>query len=113
LHAALWPLVDVPTWIRVSAERAVSRARGGSCSMPLAAHAVLTGDVLQVRAAWGDPEGQPVLVQAQAQATLALPGAGAAPWGNLTDQAALQPLLAQAAALGDAVATQLRAGGAR
>ena len=29
-----------PTWLAVHAERAVSRALGGSCSMPLAAHAV-------------------------------------------------------------------------
>ena len=110
LRAALWPLVHVPTWIRVSAERAVSRAMGGSCSMPLAAHAVLTGDVLTVRAAWGDPDGQPMLVQTQAEATLSV---SAAQWGDLPDLAALQPLLTQAAALGDAVATQLRAGGAR
>jgi hypothetical protein len=34
---ALAPLAHQPTWLAVAAERAVSRAMGGSCSMPLAA----------------------------------------------------------------------------
>ena len=37
--AALKPLAHDSTWLTVTAERAVSRAMGGSCSMPLAAHA--------------------------------------------------------------------------
>ncbi len=41
---ALAPLAHMPTWLTVTAERAVSRAMGGSCSMPLAAHGTLTGD---------------------------------------------------------------------
>ncbi|MEY4652083.1 MAG: hypothetical protein RI884_664 [Pseudomonadota bacterium] len=90
----LAPLAHSPTWLAVAAERAVSRAMGGSCSMPLAAHARFTaGDTLDLRAAWGDPDGQATLVQVQASA-------------NVTD-------LAQAAALGLQVADQLRAGGAR
>ncbi len=56
LKALLAPLVHMPTWLRVAAERAVSRAMGGSCSMPLAAHAVLDGDQLSLQAAWGDPQ---------------------------------------------------------
>ncbi|MEI6598748.1 MAG: hypothetical protein WCL22_06935, partial [bacterium] len=52
--AALASLVHQPTWLRVEAERAVSRAMGGSCSMPLAAHAVLHGDILDLHAAWGN-----------------------------------------------------------
>ncbi len=32
-------MTDTPTWLAVHAERAVSRALGGSCSVPLAAHA--------------------------------------------------------------------------
>jgi hydroxymethylbilane synthase len=40
LLALFAPLIDRPTWLAVHAERAVSRALGGSCSMPLAAHAV-------------------------------------------------------------------------
>ncbi len=66
LRALLAPLADAPSWRRVAAERAVSRAMGGSCSMPLAAHAVIEQGVLQLRAAWGDPEGTAQLVTAQA-----------------------------------------------
>ena len=61
---ALQPLVHNTSWLAVAAERAVSRAMGGSCSMPLAAHATLAGDVLSLRAAWGDPEGSTQLVNA-------------------------------------------------
>ncbi len=53
LPAALAPLGHQPTWLAVAAERAVSQAMGGSCSMPLAAHAVWQGDQLQLEAAWG------------------------------------------------------------
>jgi hydroxymethylbilane synthase len=56
LAAALAPLAHLPTWMAVSAERAVSRAMGGSCSMPLAAHAVWDGVQLRLNAAWGEPE---------------------------------------------------------
>ena len=56
LVAALAPLAHLPTWMAVSAERAVSRAMGGSCSMPLAAHAVWDGAQLRLNAAWGEPE---------------------------------------------------------
>jgi len=58
LIAALAPLVHMPTWLRVAAERTVSRAMGGSCSMPLAAYAHwLDDETLALRAAWGDPQG--------------------------------------------------------
>jgi hydroxymethylbilane synthase len=56
LRATLAALVHRPTWLAVHAERAVSRALGGSCSMPLAAHAVWHGDVLRIDAALGDGE---------------------------------------------------------
>jgi hydroxymethylbilane synthase len=56
LVTALAPLAHLPTWMAVSAERAVSRAMGGSCSMPLAAHAVWDGVQLRLNAAWGEPE---------------------------------------------------------
>lgn len=68
--AALQCLVHQPTWLAVSAERAVSRVMGGSCSMPLAAYATLDGDVLHIRATWGDPDGVLPLVHAQATATV-------------------------------------------
>jgi len=65
---ALQFLLHTPTWLAVSAERAVSRVMGGSCSMPLAAYATLQGDELSIRATWGDPEGVLPLVHAQAKA---------------------------------------------
>ncbi len=49
----LGTLTDRPTWLAVHAERAVSRALGGSCSMPLAAHATWAGDTLTLHAALG------------------------------------------------------------
>jgi len=62
VEAALQHLVHQPTWLAVRAERAVSRMMGGSCSMPLAAYATISGDELHIRAAWGDAEGiQPVV----------------------------------------------------
>ena len=90
---ALAPLAHLTTWLTVAAERAVSRAMGGSCSMPLAAHGTFTQGVLQLDAAWGDPEDKAPLVRAQASAPVTT--------------------LAQAEALGDAIAQRLRAGGAR
>jgi hydroxymethylbilane synthase len=90
--AALAPLVHQSTWLCVAAERAVSRAMGGSCSMPLAAHAQFDGEYLQLRAAWGDPERAGELVRAQAA-------------GVIAD-------LGQAVALGEQVAARLLAGGA-
>ena len=90
---ALAPLAHQPTWLTVAAERAVSRAMGGSCSMPLAAHGTITDGVLQLDAAWGDIDGQAPLVRAHIS-------------GPATT-------LAQAEALGDTVAQRLRAGGAR
>jgi hydroxymethylbilane synthase len=63
--AALKPLAHDSTWLTVTAERAVSRAMGGSCSMPLAAHATYDNGELHLRAAWGDAEGASALVQAE------------------------------------------------
>jgi hydroxymethylbilane synthase len=65
---ALATLAHFETWLAVSAERAVSRTMGGSCSMPLAAHATLSGDTLTLDAAWGDPEGVLALVCVQQSA---------------------------------------------
>jgi hydroxymethylbilane synthase len=92
LRDVLAPLVDENTWLRVAAERAVSRAMGGSCSMPLAAHATLTDGVLTLKAAWGDPLGNGVLVTAQA--------------------AVNNPVHASAEQLGKQVANSLRQAGA-
>jgi hydroxymethylbilane synthase len=70
--AALAPLGHQPTWWAVLAERAVSRAMGGSCSMPLAAFTTWLGEPgpdggeLRLDAAWGDPEGREALVRVHA-----------------------------------------------
>ncbi len=55
LGERLATLTHRPTWLAVHAERAVSRALGGSCSMPLAAHAVWRDGVLELDAALGHP----------------------------------------------------------
>jgi hydroxymethylbilane synthase len=44
-----------PTWLAVQAERAVSRALGGSCSMPLAVHGSWRADRLWLRVVLGHP----------------------------------------------------------
>lgn len=93
LRLALQSLVDMPTWLRVTAERAVSRGMGGSCSVPLAAYATLEGDTLFIRAAWGDPDGQLPLVRAE--------------------QRAVVTTLAQADAVGLSIAQALQAAGAQ
>jgi hydroxymethylbilane synthase len=53
LRATLATLTHAPTWLAVHAERAVSRALGGSCSVPLAAFGRWEGDALVLRAALG------------------------------------------------------------
>jgi len=65
---ALAPLVHHDTWLCIAAERAVSRAMGGSCSMPLAAFATLSQGVLVLQAAWGDVAGRLPLVRVSQQA---------------------------------------------
>ncbi|HOV19581.1 hydroxymethylbilane synthase [Ottowia sp.] len=92
LLAALAPLADAHAWLTTAAERAVSRAMGGSCSMPLAAHATLEAGQMHLRAAWGEPEGAPQLVRTDERATIRSP--------------------ADAQALGERVAAALRAAGA-
>jgi hydroxymethylbilane synthase len=50
-HIQQWlaPLMDLPTLLAVSAERMVSRQLGGSCEVPLAAHAVWDQNRMQIR----------------------------------------------------------------
>jgi hydroxymethylbilane synthase len=113
LIAALATLAHQPTWLAVTAERTVSRAMGGSCSMPLAAFVTgMTpvaedggstedcGATVQLNAAWGDP--------ATAEAGSDVPPA---PLVQVR-QSALVRNFAEAEALGEAVAAELRAGGA-
>jgi len=93
----LAPLAHMPTWLAVAAERTVSRAMGGSCSMPLAAFATWADGgaqlQLQLRAAWGDVEGHLPLVQVHVAGVVAS--------------------LAEAEALGQQAADLLRAQGAQ
>jgi hydroxymethylbilane synthase len=96
LIAALAPLVHQPTWLAVTAERAVSRSMGGSCSMPLAAHATWSGSELTIQAAWGEPdEAEPIGPLVRAELTRHI--------GDLS----------RATALGEQVAALLCEGGAR
>jgi len=93
LLALLAPLAHRPSWLATAAERAVSRAMGGSCSMPLAAYAQWhTDGSLRIDAAWGDPEGGATLARAHEEGEVAS--------------------LDQAEALGARVAQTLRRAGA-
>ena len=74
LRRMLDPLGHVPTALAVEAERAVSRALGGSCSMPLAAFAQWNGDSLRLRVVLGHPERtDAALLRADLAATVAEP----------------------------------------
>src|SRR4051812_30816465 len=60
----LAPLMHRQDALAATSERAVSRAMGGSCSMPLAAHARWQPDgSLRIEAAWGDVDGGSALVR--------------------------------------------------
>ena len=65
-------LAHAPTWLAAAAERAVSRELGGSCSMPLAAHAVWAADGrLTLSAALGHPtQPERALLRAETAATV-------------------------------------------
>lgn len=56
LMSQLDTLTHRQTSLSIQAERAVSRALGGSCSMPLAAYAQWRGDTLVLKAVLGHPE---------------------------------------------------------
>ena len=72
LTAHLEALAHRPTWLAAAAERAVSRELGGSCSMPLAAHAVWAADgQLTLSVALGHPiEPERALLRAGSRATV-------------------------------------------
>ncbi|WP_211945554.1 hydroxymethylbilane synthase [Cupriavidus yeoncheonensis] len=91
IAAWLAPLNHQPTALAVTAERAVSRMLGGSCQVPLAAHARWDGDQLRLDAFVAMPDGT-----RQTRATAAGPA----------------PDAAAAAALGESVARDLLSQGA-
>ena len=104
LIEALATLAHPPTWLAVTAERTVSRAMGGSCSMPLASFVTAgSGGALRLDAAWGEP--------ATADALSGAHQAAPAPLVHARHTAVVKTF-ADAEALGEAVAAQLRAGGA-
>ena len=109
LLEALAPLAHRATWLAVTAERCVSRAMGGSCSMPLAAYSqgptTTSGQDMQhmqLDAAWGDPAS----VDAGGDANVLLKPL------VFASATAVVRSFGEAEALGEAVAAQLRAGGA-
>ena len=111
LLQALATLAHQPTWLAVTAERTVSRAMGGSCSMPLAAFIQFTrglatdgsGHEMQLNAAWGEP--------ASADASAGALAVPPTPLVQVSKTATVRTF-EEAEALGEAVAAQLRAGGA-
>ena len=56
----LAPLNDMPTLLAVSAERMVSRQLGGSCEVPLAAHAVWDQNQMQIRSFVASTDGKAI-----------------------------------------------------
>ncbi|WP_407851059.1 hydroxymethylbilane synthase [Bordetella petrii] len=89
LRAWLAPLACADTTACVVAERAVSRALGGSCQVPLAAYAQIAGDTLSLRALVASPDGARV-VRCQ--------HAGPASEAQAIGEAAARELLADGAA---------------
>ncbi len=55
------PLHHVPTATCVAAERALNARLEGGCQVPIAAHATLDGDGLELRALVGEPDGSHIL----------------------------------------------------
>jgi len=72
LRAVLQPLEHPPTALCVRAERAVNRALGGDCSIPLAAFAELGGASLRLRALVGSPDGKR-MARSDVQGPMGLP----------------------------------------
>jgi len=99
LAAWLAPLNDRPTALAVAAERAVSRALGGSCQVPLAAHARWDGAQLRLDAFVALPDGSRCLRAAavrQADSLEAAEQLGADVAGELLAQGASEILAAVA-----------------
>ena len=61
MHQWLQPLACHEASVCCEAERAVSRVLGGSCQVPLAAHAVLDNETLHVRGLVATPDGATII----------------------------------------------------
>jgi hydroxymethylbilane synthase len=104
LHDRLASLIDADAWLAVHAERAVARALGGNCSIPLAAFASRGGDGrFTLRAALGDAAVAAALEDGKGAAS-ARPLLVAGETAALADAAAAE-------ALGERVAAALIAAG--
>lgn len=88
LRAWLMPLACNDTTACVLAERAVSRVLGGSCQVPLAAHAVLREGRLVLEALVAEPDGSRVLRAGAEGAPEAAETLGAAVANDLLGQGA-------------------------
>jgi hydroxymethylbilane synthase len=108
LRDRLASLIDASTWLAVHAERAVARALGGSCSMPLAAYAACEDDGrFTLRAALGDAAvgaSLEVAIGHEGPGVVARPLLRAAETAHLADAAAAE-------AMGRRVAAALLAAG--
>jgi hydroxymethylbilane synthase len=72
IAAGLAVLNHRATELAVRAERAVSRALGGSCQLPLAAYASVTGSTLELRGLVANPDGK-TMVKAEVSGPSAAP----------------------------------------
>ena len=94
LVAMLAPLVHAPTRDCVVAERAFSRALAGSCNVPLAGFAELSGTQLRLRGLVGTPDGSRIVRAETAGAAAEAEAVGAALADTLKRQGAAQILAA-------------------
>jgi hydroxymethylbilane synthase len=60
IKAWLSPLNDLPTLLAISAERMVSRQLGGSCEVPLAAHATMDQHQMKIRSFVASTDGKAI-----------------------------------------------------
>jgi len=98
LVQTLASLNDITTAAAVYAERGVSRAMGGSCSMPLAAHATIHEGILRIHAAWGDHlKAGAALIHAHDQAAIDLQKPDALAMASALGVSVAQKLIAQGA----------------
>ncbi|WP_416049440.1 hydroxymethylbilane synthase [Cupriavidus basilensis] len=95
LAAWLAPLNHAPSALAVTAERAVSRMLGGSCQVPLAAHARWEGTQLHIDAFVALPDGSRCV---RAQSAAVVEGADASSQAEALGKAVAQDLLGQGAA---------------
>ncbi len=88
IAASLAALNHRATELAVRAERAVSRALGGSCQLPLAAYASVTGSTLELRGLVANPDGKTVVKAAVSGPSASPEDLGARLAGELRAQGA-------------------------